>query len=933
MLIDPSVIPGLLLLAGELIALAVAGFVVVRVVLGQTDDRLALAQGLVVGLALWGLIVNFVLYLWPGYGGALASWAVVAVFAAGLAWRGRERMRVNPRLAVGFGATFLVLFWIALASRQLLPIPDSTIHYGLIGVIRAGGPHPPGLSWNPGLAAPYHYGVDLLIGLLTPPFGPDPAFVTELLGAYIWTSYALIVLTLLIWRGSWAMAAVLAPLLLAAETQAFLTRSPGVLQVAIPGGVPAPGLRASIAAVYLEGVSENSTWPPNIWKPDFPLAYALALVVLQRAIDTSSSYRLAQGVLAMLIGFLSVVDAVIAFVVLAAWGGFAAISIVTARRGRPIRWNDCVRSLWGPALGALLLGTGGGVITSFLVEGSGSGISYGWKENTSLRPPLGSFTALPGGLALLGLGPFVTALGAALLARRNALSVALAACSGLCLLSALTLQYEYAQHDVTRLDGHARNFALLALLVALSVRLANLPTRWRYAAGVVIVGLVTWPTVVSPVRGLGPALRQGVQLANAEAAEQVPGSTRSGRRGVFPRFRSERIVDFIQEHTPPEARVLSPDPMAMTAASGRPNAVGFTQAAHYVYTSGPEYQDAIRYLDPTAVKRLGIGYVHVSDAWIEGLPDHARGWLNDPSLFEPVIRDGSDALLRVRQAYRELETPPPPASFEALRRAVPASATVYFEPATDIGNALRVASALAHARFVGELALDHIHVRTDFGIEPLGEHRPDFVVAPRWFTPSMFPPAARRPVWWNRWVAVYALDGGTESVMPVTDSALPPVSVEVSDDGAEDERAAFIVTLINRAREQWTGQDWLVLPAGVGGLPLLPRLGKSEAVLWFSGQIAPEHETTRLTYEFDPRGTTLSVRAGDGRLTAAGGGGDALVPGSWSLVLRLNRAVKHRTYVGQEAAAYIPIMHVDIADDGAAAFTVYEGDLQAGLRS
>ena len=71
MSIDPSIVPGLVLLAAELLVLAAVGFVVVRVALGQTDDRLALAQGLAVGLALWGVIVNVVIYAIPGLAGAL----------------------------------------------------------------------------------------------------------------------------------------------------------------------------------------------------------------------------------------------------------------------------------------------------------------------------------------------------------------------------------------------------------------------------------------------------------------------------------------------------------------------------------------------------------------------------------------------------------------------------------------------------------------------------------------------------------------------------------------------------------------------------------------------------------------------------------------------------------------------------------------------
>ena len=925
-------IPGLLLLAGEFIALAVVGFIVARVALGETDDRIALAQGLVVGLALWGLIVNFALYLWPGYAGAVVGWVVVVAVGAGLAWRGRRRLGLNWRVVAGFAVAFLALFWIALAARQLYEMPDRDLHHGLMATIRAGGPHPPELPWNPGLAAPYHYGVDLLIGLLTPPSGPDPAFVTEVLGAYVWVGFALVVLTMILRRGSWIAAAMLAPLLLAANTQSYLFTSPGVLQVPVPAGVPAPGLRASLSTVYLEGLAEIEAWPPNIWKPNFPLAYTLALVVLQRATSRSSRQWLMQGTLAILAGFLSVVDAVIAAVVVAVWGGLELAQTVQAQRGRLVRPTAVLRSVSGPLLAALLLGIAGGVITGFLFEGSGDGASLGWKEDTSLRPPLGSLTSLPGGLGLLGLGPFVVAVCALLLARRDRLSVALAACSGACLLGALMLQYQYAQHDVTRLDGHARNLALLALLLAISLRLEQLRPLWRTAAGVVIVGLVTWPAAVSPVRALGPALGQGVQLGNAAAEAREPSTPRSGQRDLFPRFRSERLADYVRRYTNTDARILSPHPTEVSSATGRPNAAGFTQAAHYIYGFGPEYLDAIRFLDPSAVRRLGISYVHATDDWIADLPGRAQRWINDPEYFEGLVRDGTDTLYRVRPAFPGLEAAPVPGSYEALRRAVPASAIVYFEPTTEVGHALQIASALVHARPVGELDPGHRHLRTDFGIEPLGELRPSFVVAPRWFTPSMFPPQVRRPVWWNNWVAIYAIDGASESIMRGTTSAPPPVSVHVSDGRVEDERATFTVRLTNHAPDRWTGQDWLVLPAKAGGLPVLPHMGRSEAVRWFSGQIAPEHEDTRLRYEFDPRAASLSVRASDGRLSAAGGGGDALEPGRWTLVLRLNREVRRSNYVGQAAAAYIPVMHVDISRVGEVSYTVYEGDLNAGLR-
>ena len=123
---------------------------------------------------------------------------------------------------------------------------------------------------------------------------------------------------------------------------------------------------------------------------------------------------------------------------------------------------------------------------------------------------------LSGGLGLLALGPLVLAGGAALLAWRDRFSLATVAAAGVFVLAGLTLRYEIGQQDVTRLDGHARNFALLATDAGREpATFRTLRPRWRWAAGAVIVGLVTWPTVVSPLRAIGPGISQGVLLANA----------------------------------------------------------------------------------------------------------------------------------------------------------------------------------------------------------------------------------------------------------------------------------------------------------------------------------------------------------------------------------------------------------------------------------
>ena len=70
---------------------------------------------------------------------------------------------------------------------------------------------------------------------------------------------------------------------------------------------------------------------------------------------------------------------------------------------------------------------------------------------------------MSGGLGVLALGVVPVAAGAMLLAWRDRLVLALVLGGGIFLLAALTLHYEFSR-DVARLDGHARNFALLGLL-------------------------------------------------------------------------------------------------------------------------------------------------------------------------------------------------------------------------------------------------------------------------------------------------------------------------------------------------------------------------------------------------------------------------------------------------------------------------------------
>ena len=478
MTVDPSVVPGLLFLAAELVALAAIGYVIVRTALRESDDRVALAQGLVVGPAIWGVVVNLVMYVLPGLAGAVAGWIFVLALAAVLVWRAPKPVRARLRVAAGGGGggalAAVALFWAALASRQMVGIPDAPTHMGLAASLRAGG-FPPEASWIPGAPVPYHHGTDLLNGLLAPPSGPDLAFTEELLGAYAWIGLALVVVTALLRRGYGFATLITVPLLLTAGAWTFTSGQSGILEAPVLTGIPAAGIRASLTDIY---------WPllelpgnpvlPNILKPPFTLSYALAFIVLARAAHAGRRSWLSVTTLAALIGFLGLTSSSLTPIVFVLWAGLEAIHLIQSRRAGSAWQSDLIRSASGLALATTLL-LAGRFASLIPADSVSSGLSLGWNGYLDHRRLLGTFDRLPGGIGILGLGPLAVAGAAVLLAWRDRLVRALAVGAGLLALASLTLNYEPNSADLARLGGHARNFALFALLIALTMRVAGLP--------------------------------------------------------------------------------------------------------------------------------------------------------------------------------------------------------------------------------------------------------------------------------------------------------------------------------------------------------------------------------------------------------------------------------------------------------------------------
>ena len=930
MTVEPMVLPGLFLLAAQLLVLATVGFVVARVVFGQTDNRLALAQGLVIGPALWGLLANFILHLIPGLAGALCTWVVTLALAVALAHHVPNALRVSLRTIAGFSLASLAVFWVALASRQLLSIPDEDIHLAISATIRA-GQFPPVLSWIPEQPLPYHYGADLLIALLTPPAGPDLAFATEILSAYIWTGFAMVIATVLVRHGGNG-ALVLAPLALTAGAWSLIwyTQPPDIARILVPAGIPTAGIRSTLAEIYWPSVSLPWEWPgeaspPNVWKPPFVHSYALALVVLERA-TAASERRRRTWPLALLVGFMGLMAEEVALVVLGLWVVLEAIVLLRSHEISALTRRALLRASAGPVLAAILLAAGGGVVTSLLTGVEGKDLSLGWHADAWSRRPLGTFDVFPGSIGMAGLGVIPAALAGALLARRNHLVLALAAASAVLLLAALVLQYEPAG-EVTRLDGHARNFALLAVLIGLASRLRTFRPRWRLAALAALAALVVWPTAALPAHNMAAAVGRGVHLANAQPDEREFEAWVMGRAAIQP-LRSDRIATYIRTQTAIDDRVFSPHPHSITISTGRPNASGFPTLIHLFAVTGAEYEDALGFLEPTALQRLGFTYLHATDDWVEKLPERAQAWLSNPHLFELLLRDDRDALYRIQPAFLQLTPEPDPRSYEALRRLVPDGSTVNVPTPTSPLTAIRVASVLPHARILGTLD-PHIHYSlTNIPTEPLAGRLPDIVVVERDISFDI-DTQGFTPIWWNG--AAVAFATRPELATTVDPPPLPDqyVSVRLSNVQQSDSLIGFTAHVTNHAPDEWTGQDWLLVPLEESPWSL-PRGFESDGYTivgtrWFGGQISPDIRDSSHTYRFDTSTGQLELQDPARGFTELPTSGVQLNPGDYVLVARLQREYLQ--------AAIIPVLRIRVRESEPATLQAYSGERRVSVKA
>ena len=664
---------------GQLLLLAAVGTGIIRTVWPRIAPNVAWSAGLLAGPALFSVVTALGMYAFPGVPGVVVGWVVSLVLAAVITRRLALRT-LRPSWKVA--ALWLPVFVVALAARQQYWIPDALVHTPLSASLMAGA-FPPQFPWTPDLPAIYHFLPELAIGALNVGFGPGLVLTTEILCAFIAAGLAVLVVTLAVDLGASRLTmAVVLPLLLSPGlwTLVLYGDRPAAVQVAIPVGVPEAGLRAALGALYVPDLAEAARTPveaapPNIINPHFMWSHGLAVTAALLA-TAHARHRLTGAlVLAFVISAVSAIDETVFVALVLALGAYVAVRLLRDRS----HWRR-----QGPLLLALAAGIGlaivqGGVLSDLIFHAPAS------VDIANLRAPapelawLGGITTIGGGLGALTIGTAaMLILSAAAAYSVRSSSLALLATMALTLFVGSTvIHFPASPVDIARLEGHALNLSAIALVVGLAAAAARMHGRAAmYGSGLVVAGLIVWPTTADSVGRIAEAIADGPQLYVAGTRPTEDRGSFSMRSPVDAEIaQRQALLDAIFTAVAPGQRILTSQVTVVTSGTGRPAPLGYAEWPHYLGLHGPEYRDAIRFLDRAALTELDIDFVHIDAAMLSVMSDEARNRLASPSEFRLVFQSTGphmDALYAVipSRGIRTSQIHPASAPWRNWRRIV-----------------------------------------------------------------------------------------------------------------------------------------------------------------------------------------------------------------------------------------------------------------------
>lgn len=198
---------------------------------------------------------------------------------------------------------------------------------------------------------------------------------------------------------------------------------------------------------------------------------------------------------------------------------------------------------------------------------------------------------------------------------------------------------------------------------------------------------------------------------------------------------NKQVFDWITDNLPPDARILSPNPVALTIATGRFGtftAVGHNQNEPY---PGLNFIHAWETLDRSAIEAMGATHLHIRDRDFSSLPPEALSKLEDQELFQLIFTDSdisssSTAQRLYRIQYGTPDQHPSPHITTLLDQR---SSILLGDGLTDFSTAALSAALLEYTVLRDGEIPGHLRSPTQRGSL---ESMPGYALYPEWYLPA-----------------------------------------------------------------------------------------------------------------------------------------------------------------------------------------------------
>ncbi len=759
----PSLVKGHLLL----VWIAAAGLPLAYAALRNRPASAWLLYGPAVGVAAHLLAVNLVSWVFPGAPGAWAGFGLVAALVLGTAWRGGFLAALRRAPAAGLAAAVLIaaaLYAFLLANRTQTLFVDEAWRLPVASILAAGS-FPPVAAYTPEIGIGYHYGADLLAASLMNLAGLPSWSAFTLVNPFVLTVMALAVAGLARDLGvSWAVASGVAVMAVFAD-RLIVLGLPQTLSVATEG--PFGFLSSLTRPLDAHPTERVATTLLN--SPHFSLAITLAVLVA--AALRCEGQRRAYPLLSAAAGLAPLAET---STFLALWLGLAVCALFQLWR---LHTRARIEFAAAVLAGALIAGLAGGAVSDALFGRGGSTgvVSLQLQATPALYAPItatsGPFSVAPG-LALLLL---VGAIGTWRLRSWALGFLTLVSAAAFGLYQILTVGELGSDARLLGVTTALASMTAMAAIGAWTARAARAP---RVMVAVALLALVVLPSALPRMVSGSQLAGQGIDLSYPRVRDKIHRHYNS--TVVAGSLRADWMVyDWMRRSLPREARVLSPAPPTLVAATGRVAPTSTRDLAVFDYVLTHTYYDALNFLSRDDLSALGVTHLHVTSESLASMEPSGRRALTQPQRFR-LIHETSDELGKTHWVYAvtpgagqpEVE----PGSYARLRDLVLDAGSVLISGAVPEDQRLVLLLALSgRARMFGPTTtfLARSSKRPAFEV-PAEAGLPPMVVLPAWVVPTTLGLYLEDRVWSGYGLNAYRTEGAWTPVWRIGPSPVEP---------------------------------------------------------------------------------------------------------------------------------------------------------------